>query len=79
MGSKNDDSHETCDTNSQVIFKTLILKPCLCDYSDAYTLVKTVTGARVDVAARQANERNKEVIFKNYTPFTECINEVKSG
>ena len=75
----NDDSRETCDTNSQIKFKTLILKPCLCDYSDAYALVKKVTGARVDVSARQTNERNKHVIFKYYTPFTECISKVNSG
>ena len=45
-----------------------MLKSSLCDYSDAYILVKgriTITGAGADAAARQADERNKGVIFKN--------------
>ena len=47
-------------------FKTTMLKSSLCDYSDAYIIVKekvTITGARNDAAARQADERNKGVIF----------------
>ena len=43
-----------------------MLKSSLCDYSDAYILacwVKTITGAEDDAAARQADERNKEVMF----------------
>ena len=43
-----------------------MLKSSLCDYSDAYILVKekvTITGARNDAAARQVDERNKGVIF----------------
>ena len=53
----------------------------LCDYSDAYILVKgriTITGAGADAAERQADERNKGVIFKNYTPFTDCITEINN-
>ena len=44
-----------------------MLKSCLCDYSDAYMFVKgtiTITGAGDDAAAKQADERNKGVIFK---------------
>ena len=29
----NNDSHETCNTNSQIKFKTFMLKLSLCDYS----------------------------------------------
>ena len=40
----NDDSQGTYNTNSQIKFKTPILNPNLCDYSDAYILVKgTIT------------------------------------
>ena len=35
----NDDLRETYNTNSQIKFKTLILKSRLCDYSDSYILV----------------------------------------
>ena len=48
--------------------------------SDAYILVRrtvTVTGAEDDDAARREDERNKVAIFKDYTPFTECINKIK--
>ena len=43
-------------------FKTTMLKSSLCDYSDAYILVKgkiTIPGAGDDAAARQADERDK--------------------
>ena len=50
-----------------------MLKSSLCDYSDAYILVKgtiTIAGAGADAAARQVDERDKGVIFKNCAPFT---------
>ena len=56
-----------------------MLKSSLLDYSDAYTLVKgiiTITGAEADVAARQADERDKGVIFKNCAPFINCESEI---
>ena len=58
-----------------------MLKSSLCDYSDAYILVKrriTITGAGDDAAARQADERSKEVIFNNCAPFTNCISEINN-
>ena len=58
-----------------------MLKSSLCDYSDAYILVKgkfTITAAGDDEAARQADERNKGVVFKNCTPFTNCISEINN-
>ena len=72
----NDDSRGTYNTNSQIKFKTAILKSSLCGYNDAYILIKgriTITGAGADETVRQADERNKGVIFKNCTPFTNCI------
>ena len=41
----NDDPRGTYNTNSQIKFKTTVLKTSLWDYSDAYILVKgTITG-----------------------------------
>ena len=43
-----------------------MLRPILCDYSDAYILVSgtiTITRAKNDDAARQFDERNNGVIF----------------
>ena len=55
-------------TNSDIRFKTTMLRSNLCDYADSYILVKgtiTITGAGDDAAARRADERNKRVTFKN--------------
>ena len=63
-----DQSRGVCNTNSDIKFKTTILKSRLCDYSDAYILVKgriIITGAGDDAAAKQEDGRNKVVIFKN--------------
>ena len=36
----NDDARGTYNTNSQIIFKTSMLRSSLCDYSDAIYLLK---------------------------------------
>ena len=77
----NDESRGTYNVNSQIKFKTTMLKSTLCDYSGVYILVKgtiTITGAGADAAARQADERDKGVAFKNYAPFTNCISEINN-
>ena len=77
----NDESRGIYNFNSQIKFKTTMLKSSLCDYSDAYTLVKgtiTITGAGADAAARQADERDKGVAFKDCAPFTNCISEINN-
>ena len=58
-----------------------MLKSSLCDYSDAYILVKgkiTINGRGADAAARQADERDKGVSFKNCAPFINCISEINN-
>ena len=58
-----------------------MLKSSLCDYSDAYILVKekiTIRGEGDDAAARQADKRDKGVAFKNCAPFTICISEINN-
>ena len=58
-----------------------MLKSSLCDYSDACIFVKgkiTITGAGDDAAARQADERDKGVAFKNCAPFSNCISEINN-
>ena len=49
----NDQSRGVYDVNSDIRFKTTMLKSSLCDYSDGYILVKgriTITGAGADAA-----------------------------
>ena len=70
----NDESRGTYSVNRQINFKTSMLRSSLCDYSDAYILVKgniTVNNTAADGA--DANNTNKKVIFKNCVPFTGCI------
>ena len=64
-----------------VIFKTTMLKSDLCHYADSYILVKgtiTIIGAGANADARQADERNKGVTFKNCAPFTKCISRINN-
>ena len=71
----NDESKGTY-TSNEIRFKTTILRCNLCDYPEAYILVKgtiTITGDGNDAAARQADERNMSVTFTNYVQFTKCI------
>ena len=75
-------SRGTYNTNKDIRFKTTKLKSSLCDCSDAYILVKgriTITGAGDTVANRQADERNKGVVFKNCVPFTNCKSEINNA
>ena len=68
-------------TNSDIRFKTTMLRSNLCDYADSYILVKgtiTITGAGDAAAARQADERDKGVTFKNCAPFTKCISRINN-
>ena len=75
----NDDIRGAYSPNKQIRFKTIILMSSLCDYSDAYILVKgniTVNNTAADGAA--ANNTDKKVIFKNCAPFTNCISKINN-
>ena len=77
----NDESRGTYSGNSQIEFKTTMLKSSLCDYSDAYILVKgkiKIKGAGDDAAARQADERDTGVASKNCAPFINCISDINN-
>ena len=76
----NDESRGTY-TSNDIRFKTTMLRSSLCDYADAYILVKgtiTTTGEGADDAAKQADERGKGVTFKNCAPFTKCISRINN-
>ena len=65
------------DTNSQTEFKNSMLKSSLCDYSDAYILLKrSLTVPKTAGAA--GNNDNKKVIFKNCAPFTDCLSKINN-
>ena len=76
----NDENRGRYDSNN-IKFKTTMLRSNLCDYADAYILVKgmiTITVEGNDAAARQADERDKGVTFKNCVPFTKCISRTNN-
>ena len=73
----NEKSRETYSANRENNFKRSILKSSLCDYSDAYILVKGSISVSNTAAVRTVtNNRNKKVIFKNCAPFTNCIRKI---
>ena len=76
----NDESRGTY-TSNDIKFKTTMLRSNLCDYADAYILVKgniTITEAGDNDAVKWLDERNKGVIFKNCAPFTTCIRKINN-
>ena len=69
----NDEARGTYSHNKQIKFKTSMLRSSLCDYSDAYILVKgniTINNTAAEDAA--ANNTNNKEIFKNCASFTSC-------
>ena len=78
----NDQSRAVNNTNRNIRFKTTMLKPILCDYKDAYILVKgriTISGEGADVTARLADERNTVVIYiKKNATFINCKSEINN-
>ena len=74
-----DESRGVYNINSQIEFKITMLKSSLCDYSDAYILVKgTISVTNTAAAGVAANNINKKVIFKNCAPFTNCISKINN-
>ena len=57
------------ENDATIKFETKIVKPNLCDYSDAYILL-TGDIKVVDVAA------DTNVAFKNCAPFTRCVTHI---
>ena len=75
----NDESRGADNVNSQIKFKTTMLKSSLYDYSYAYILVKgTISVNKTAAQGAAVNNNNKKVIFKNCAPFTNCISEINN-
>ena len=70
----------TYNENKSIRFKTPMLRSDLCDYSDAYILVKgtiTVTAPGVNNNANNIRDkRNRPLILKNNAPFVSCITRI---
>ena len=60
-----DNSKTNYNAPNEVAYNTKVLKSSVCDYNDAYILV------RGDMTVTAAPEI--QVLFKNYAPITKCI------
>ena len=61
--------------SKQITFKTSMLRSDLCDFSDAYIVVKatiTVTGIN------NRSRKNRPLAFKNNAPFISCISKINN-
>ena len=75
----NDDVRDAYSPNKQIRFKTAMLRSSLCDYSDAYILVKgNITVNNTAAAGAAANNTNKKVILKSCAPFNNCISKINN-
>ena len=70
----------TYNENKSIRFKTPMSRSSLCDYSDAYILVKgtiTVTAPGVNNNVNNIRDkRNRPLILKNDAPFVSCITRI---
>ena len=67
-----DQSEKDYNVNKKLRIKTPMLRSNLCDFSEAYIVVKgTITVTEPDNA-----KRNKSVAFKNNAPFINCISKI---
>ena len=69
----NYDAQGNYSVNSQIKFKTKMTMSDLCDYVEAYVLVKGTISVAGAGAARAV-----AVTFKNCAPFTICISEINN-
>ena len=75
----NDDTRGAYSPNKQIRFKTAMLRSSLCDYGDAYILVKgNISVNNTAAADTAANNATKKVIFINCAPFTNCISKINN-
>ena len=74
----NDDRRGIYSDNKLINFKTPVIRSSLCDYSDAYILVKGNISVNNTETTAAPNNRNKKVIFKNCAAFTSCISKINN-
>ena len=62
---------ENYNVNKEIRIKTSMLRSDLCDFSDAYIVLKV----NITVTNPDNAKRNKSVSFKNNAPFINCISK----
>ena len=64
--------------SKQIRFKTSMLRSDLCDFSDAYIVVKGVITVTKTNGRDFIDIRNRFLAFKNNAPFTNCISKINN-
>ena len=67
-----DQSEKNYNLNKKIRIKTPMLRSDLCDFSDAYIVVK----GGITVTNPNNAKRNNAVAFKNNAPFINCISKI---
>ena len=72
----------TYNENKSIRFKTSMLRSNLCDYSDAYILVKgeiTVKADHIGAGVDESRDiKNRPLILRNKAPFISCITKINN-
>ena len=63
---------EVYNVNKEIRIKKQMLTSDLCDFSDAYTVLK----GNIIATNPENTKRNKSVAFKNNAPFINCISKI---
>ena len=66
-------SEKSYSPNKEIRIKISMLKSDLCDFNDAYIVVKGDITLEGD---NDANKQNKNLAFKNNAPFINCISKI---
>ena len=66
-----DQSEKNCNVNKKIIIKTPMLGSDLCNFSNAYIVVK----GDITVTEPDNAKRNKSIAFKSNVPYINCISK----
>ena len=64
--------------SKQIRFKTSMLRSDLCDFSDAYIVVKGTITLTKDADRGFTDVRNRYLAFENNAPFPSCVSEINN-
>ena len=75
----NDESRGEYSSDKLIRFKAAMQRSGLCDYSEAYILIKrNITVNKTAVESAAVTNTNKKAIFKNCAPFTNCTSKINN-
>ena len=75
---QSDSAKDRYKPSKEIRFKIPMLRLDLCDFSDAYIVVKGDITLTKDANRGFINARNRFLAFKNNAPFTNCISKINN-